>query len=159
MHNKTLTADNLAKKSWPHNHDCPLCYSIPEQLTALGIEPGDQDLAANSLAALKSELAEEKVACKKAQAEAETPARAVEDLKKIADRFAIQIPILEEKVKHLDNKVLDWFIELCAKVLNLERTTKANEDYKSQNARLTQKLESKHLSPLPPGLVFYLIYY
>jgi ribosome-associated toxin RatA of RatAB toxin-antitoxin module len=32
-----------------------------EQLTTLGIELGDQDSTAKSLAALKSELAEEKV--------------------------------------------------------------------------------------------------
>jgi hypothetical protein len=33
-----------------------------EQLAALDIEPGDQDSAAKSLAALKNELAEEKLA-------------------------------------------------------------------------------------------------
>jgi hypothetical protein len=54
-------------------------------------------------------------------------------------------------VKHLDNNVLDGLIKLRAKELNLERTTKANEDYKSQNARLTKELESKLPSPLPFG--------
>jgi hypothetical protein len=29
-----------------------------------------------------------------------------------------------------------------------QRITKANEDYKSENARLTKELESKHMSPL-----------
>jgi hypothetical protein len=43
-----------------------------EQLMTLSVELGDKDSAARSLAALKSELAEEK-----AQAEAETLARAV----------------------------------------------------------------------------------
>jgi hypothetical protein len=79
----------------------------------------------------------------KAQVETETLAYAVEDLKKIADRFAIQILALEDKVKHLDNKVLDMLNEVHAKELSLERVTKANEDYKSQNARLTKMLESK----------------
>jgi hypothetical protein len=45
-----------------------------------------------------------------------------------------QVPTLEEKVKHLDNKVLDGLIELHAKELSLEQITIANEDYKSQNA-------------------------
>jgi cell shape-determining protein MreC len=40
--------------------------------------------------------------------------------------------------------------ELRTKELSLEQTTKANEDYKSQNARLTKKLESKLSKPLPP---------
>jgi chromosome segregation ATPase len=121
-----------------------------EQLMALGIEPGEQDSADKSLAALKSELVEEKAARAKAQTEVETLALAVEDLKKIADRFVTQIPTLEEKVKHLDNKVLDGPTELHAKELNLERTTKANEDYKSQNARLPHELESKLPSPVLP---------
>jgi peptidoglycan hydrolase CwlO-like protein len=64
-------------------------------------------LATRSLATLESELAEEKVVQEKAQTETETLDRAVEDLKKSADRFAAQIPVLEEKVKHLDNQVLD----------------------------------------------------
>jgi uncharacterized coiled-coil protein SlyX len=64
-------------------------------------------LATRSLATLESELAEEKVVQEKAQTETETLDRVVEDLKKSADRFAAQIPVLEEKVKHLDNQVLD----------------------------------------------------
>jgi hypothetical protein len=36
------------------------------QLTALGVEPGNQDCAAKSFAALKNELAEEKAAREKA---------------------------------------------------------------------------------------------
>jgi chromosome segregation ATPase len=90
-----------------------------------------------SLGALKSKLVEEKAAREKAQAEAETLSRVVDDLKK--------------KVKHLDNKVLDGLTELHAKELGLERTTKANEDYKSQNERLIKKLESKLPSTLPSG--------
>jgi hypothetical protein len=51
----------------------------------------------------------------------------VEDLKKTADGLTTQVPILEEKVKHLDNKVLDGLTEIYAKELSLERTTKVNE--------------------------------
>jgi hypothetical protein len=121
-----------------------------EHLMALSIEPGDHDSASKSLAALKSELAEEKVAQEKAQAKVETLARTVGDLKKTTDGLAAKVPFLEEKVKLLDNKVLDGLTEIRAKKLSLERTTKANEDYKSQNTRLTKKLESKLLSPWPP---------
>jgi cell division protein FtsB len=78
-----------------------------EQFMTLGVEPCNQDLAAKSLAALMAELAEEKAAQEKGQAKNETLARAVEDLKKTTERFVAQIPVLEEKVKHLDNKVLD----------------------------------------------------
>jgi uncharacterized coiled-coil protein SlyX len=56
---------------------------------------------------LENELAEEKATRVKAQADAETLAQAVEDLKKMVDRFTAQVPALEEKVKYLDNKVLD----------------------------------------------------
>jgi hypothetical protein len=47
--------------------------------------------------------------------------------------FTTQIPILEEKVKHLDNKVLDELAKIHAKELGLDRTIKANEDYRNQN--------------------------
>jgi signal transduction histidine kinase len=120
-----------------------------EQLTTLNAEPEDHDSVAKSLAALKLELAEEKATREKAQAEAETLARVVEDLKKLVGRFAAQVPVLEEKVKHLDNKVLDGLTELRAKELDLLQTTKADDDYTSQNIWLTKKLESK----LPISLV------
>jgi chromosome segregation ATPase len=119
-----------------------------EQLMALGVEPGDQNLATKSLAALKAELVEEKAGREKAQAEVETLARAVVDLKNSVDKFAAQIPVLEEKVKRLDNKVIDTLTDACAKELSLERVTKANEDYKSQNTQLTRKLESNLPFPL-----------
>jgi chromosome segregation ATPase len=114
-----------------------------EQLLALSVKPGDQDSAAKSLVALKTKLAEEKDAREKVQSENETLARVVDDLKKSADRFATQIPDLEEKIKHLNNKVLDELTELHAHELNLEHTTKANSDYKNQTDRLTRNLESK----------------
>jgi chromosome segregation ATPase len=114
-----------------------------EQLLALSVKPGDQDSAAKSLVALKTKLAEEKDAREKVQSENETLAPVVDDLKKSADRFAAQIPDLEEKIKHLNNKVLDELTELHAHELNLEHTTKANSDYKNQTDRLTRNLESK----------------
>jgi hypothetical protein len=48
--------------------------------------------------------------------------------------FAAQIPALEEKVPHLDNKVIETLNDAHAKELSLERVTKLNEDFKSQNA-------------------------
>jgi phage-related tail protein len=101
---------------------------------ALGIDPSDQDSAAKTFTGLRTEMVKEKTAQEKAQDEVETLAQTVKDLKKTADKFAAQIPILEEKVKHLDNKVIDTFNDARAKELGLERVTKFNEDYKSQNA-------------------------
>jgi hypothetical protein len=45
--------------------------------------------------------------------------RAVKDLK-----------ISTDKVKHLENKVVDGLNEVRARELCLERTTRANDDYK-----------------------------
>jgi hypothetical protein len=67
----------------------------------------------------------------------------VKDLKISTDRFAAQIPTVEDKVKHLENKVVDGLNEVRAQELSLERTTQANDDYKKQNAQLSKKLESK----------------
>jgi hypothetical protein len=86
----------------------------------LDVELGDQDSATKSLAAQKSELAKEKAAREKAQVEAKTLARAVDDLWKMTNRFTTQVPALEEKVKHMDNKVLDGLTELRTKELDLE---------------------------------------
>jgi hypothetical protein len=68
--------------------------------------------------------------------------RAVKDLKISTDKFTAQIPTLEDKVKHLKNKVVDGLNEVWARELCMECTTRANEDYKKQNAQLTKKLES-----------------
>jgi hypothetical protein len=68
-----------------------------------------------------------------AQAEVDTLTRVVKGLMISADKFAAQVPTLEEKIKHLDNKVIDGLNEIRAKELDLERTTKANDDYKNQN--------------------------
>jgi chromosome segregation ATPase len=129
-----------------------------EKLMALSVEPGDQDSVAKSLVALKSELAEEKATWEKAWVEVETLAEAIEDLKKTTSRFAAQVPTLEEKVKHLDNKVIDSLTEPYTKELSLEWTTKANEDYKSQNSRLTKKLETKHSLLISPRCCLWIYY-
>jgi predicted nucleic acid-binding Zn-ribbon protein len=123
-----------------------------EQLTTLNVDLGDKDSTTRYLASLKSKLADEKAARKEAKDEVQTLARACANLKKTADKFTTQVPELEQKV-------LDWLTELYAKELSLERTTKVNKNYKSQNARLTKKLESKLSSLLPPmSYIFYLIY-
>jgi hypothetical protein len=82
---------------------------------ALGVEPGDQDSVAKFLATLKSELAEEKAGQGEAQAKVETLAWVVDGLKKTTDRFAAQVPALEEKVKYMDNKFLDGLTKFAPK--------------------------------------------
>jgi hypothetical protein len=114
-----------------------------EQLMALGVAPDDPDSATKTFADLKAELEREKVARETAHIEVDTLTQAVKSLKISADNFSTQIHVLEEKVKHLENKVFDGLNEVQARELCLELTTKANDDYKSQNTQLTQKLESK----------------
>jgi hypothetical protein len=58
-----------------------------EQLLALGVEPGDENSAAKSLAALKIELVQEKVTREKAQIEAKTLTQAVDELKETTDQL------------------------------------------------------------------------
>jgi hypothetical protein len=72
-------------------------------------------------------------------------ARVVKDLKISADKFATQIHTLEDKGKHLKNKVVDGLNEVRAWEFYLEHTTRANNDYKKQNTQLNKKLESKSL--------------
>jgi phage-related tail protein len=97
---------------------------------ALGIIPGDPNSAAKAFADLKTELDKEKIAWKAAQIEVDTLAQAVKDLKISADKFATQIPTLEDKVKHLENKVVDGLNEVRPWELCLECTTQASDDYK-----------------------------
>jgi chromosome segregation ATPase len=110
---------------------------------ALGFILGDLDSAAKAFTILKIELDKEKTARKAAQIEVDTLAQAVKDLKISAEKFATQIPTLEDKVKHLENKVVDGLNEVRAWELCLECTTWANDDYKKQNTQLINKLESK----------------
>jgi chromosome segregation ATPase len=125
-----------------------------DQLMGLGVIPGDPDSATKAFADLRDELAKEKAAREMAQVEVDTLTRTVESLKIIADKSAAQIPVHEEKVKHLDNKVIDGLNEIRARELCLEHTTKANSDYKSQNAQLTRKLESKFPWSFKPWSTF-----
>jgi hypothetical protein len=101
---------------------------------ALDVVLGDQDSGTKAFADLKTELNNEKAAQKAAQIEVDTLAQAVKDLKISNDKFAAQIPTLEDKVKYLENKVVDGLNEVRARELCLECTTRANEDYKKQNA-------------------------
>jgi hypothetical protein len=110
---------------------------------ALGIVPGDPDSTTKAFADLEIELDKEKVVQNATQIEVDTPTRAVKDLRISADKFVAQIPTLEDKVKHLENKLMDGLNEVTAQELCLECTTLANDDYKKQNGRLTKKLESK----------------
>jgi hypothetical protein len=73
---------------------------------------------------------------------------AIKDLKILANKFAAQIPTLEDKAKDLKNTVVDMLNEVSAQELRLERTTRANEDYEKQNTRLIKKLESKSFGRL-----------
>jgi chromosome segregation ATPase len=115
---------------------------------ALGIVLGDPDSATKAFADLKTELDNEKATQNVAQIKVGTMAWAVKDLKISADKFTPQIPTLEDKVKYLENKVVDGLNEVRARELCLERTTQANNDYKKQNAQLTKKLESKSLGSI-----------
>jgi predicted nucleic acid-binding Zn-ribbon protein len=85
-----------------------------DQLLALGIIPGAPDSEAKALANLKVDLDEEKAARVTAQVEVDVLSRAVHDLKVSADRFATQIPTLEDKVKHLEDKVVEGLKEVRA---------------------------------------------
>jgi phage-related tail protein len=74
---------------------------------AMGIIPGDLDSVAKAFANLKAKLEKGKVARETAKAEVDILTRSVKDLKISADKFVTQVTILEEKVKRLDNKVID----------------------------------------------------
>jgi carboxylesterase type B len=112
---------------------------------ALGIVPGDPDSTAKAFVDLKTKLDMEKATRIVAQIEIDVLTRAVKDLKISPDRFAARFPTLKDKVKHLQNQVVDELNEVRARELYLERTTQANDNYKKQNAQLSKKLESKSL--------------
>jgi chromosome segregation ATPase len=112
---------------------------------ALGIVLGDPDSATKAFANLKAELDKEKSTQITSQVEIDMLTRAVKDLKISADKFATQIPTLEDKVNHLKNKVVDGLNEVRSWELCLECTTQSNDDYRKQNAQLTKNLESKSL--------------
>jgi peptidoglycan hydrolase CwlO-like protein len=62
-------------------------------------------------------LAEQKAVWAMAQADIEALARAVEELKKMVDKFTARVPSLEDHVKHLENKVIDSLTEIQAREL------------------------------------------
>jgi hypothetical protein len=97
---------------------------------ALGVVPGDPDSTTKAFADLKTELDMQRVAWIAGQVKIDVLTRAVKDLKISTDRFVAQISTLEDKVKHLENKVVDGLNEVRAWELCLEHTTWANEDYK-----------------------------
>jgi peptidoglycan hydrolase CwlO-like protein len=99
-----------------------------EQFAALGREPGDHDSATKSIFTLKNELAEEKLAREKAQADADTLSQAVDEMKKAVDKLAAHVPSLEAHVKNMNNKIIDLNTELRARELSLERTTITKDD-------------------------------
>jgi hypothetical protein len=116
-----------------------------DQLMTLCIIPGYPDWADKAFVDLKVDLDGEKAAQLTAQIEVDVLSRVVKDLKISADKFAPQIPTLEDKVKHLENNVVDGLNEVQARELFLERTTWGNDDYQKQISQLTKKLESKSL--------------
>jgi hypothetical protein len=79
---------------------------------ALHIVPGDPNSAANAFIDLKNELVKETAVREVAEIKVKTLTRAIGDLKISANRFVAQIPSLEVKVNHLDNKVIDGLNEL-----------------------------------------------
>jgi hypothetical protein len=123
----------------------PYPAEYKKQLMVLGIVPDDPDSLTKAFIDMKTELDKEKTAWIIAQIEIDMLTRVVKDLKISVDMFAARIPTLEDKVKHLENKVVDGLNEVRAWELCLECTTRANDDYKKQNTQLTKKLESKSL--------------
>jgi peptidoglycan hydrolase CwlO-like protein len=97
-----------------------LAEAFVEQLTTLGVKPGDQDSVANSIAALKNELPNEKQAREKVRTDAKTLSRAVEELKKTIDKLSAYVPSLEAQTKTLNDKIADLNTELHARELSLE---------------------------------------
>jgi hypothetical protein len=112
---------------------------------ALGIVSGDLDSATKAFIDLKIELDKENASRIAAQIEIDVLTWVVKDMKVYADRFAAQLLTLKNQVKQLENKVVVGLNEIRARELCLKRTTRANGDYKKQNAQLTKNVESKSL--------------
>jgi hypothetical protein len=96
---------------------------------ALGIIPGAPNSETKAFADLKEDLDEEKATRIMAQIEVDILSWAARDLKISTHKFATQIPTLEDKVKHLENKVVDGLNKIQAWELCLECTTQVNDDY------------------------------
>jgi hypothetical protein len=116
-------------RSWFH------LAEYKDQLMALSVIPGAPSSEAKAFLDLKVDLDEEKVARVVAEIKPDVLSRAIWDLKISTDRFATQIPSLEDKIKHLEDKVVEGLNEVRAQELCmewelcLERTTRANDDY------------------------------
>jgi hypothetical protein len=74
---------------------------------ALAMIPGAPDSKAKAFADMKVYLDEEKATRVTAQIETGVLSRAVRDLKISANKYATQIPILEDKVMYLEDKVVE----------------------------------------------------
>jgi hypothetical protein len=85
-----------------------------DQLMALGFIPSDPDLASKAFANWEADLDEEKATRLAAQIEVDVLTWVVKVLKISADRFGSQIPTLKDKVKHLENKVVEGLKEVRA---------------------------------------------
>jgi hypothetical protein len=83
-----------------------------DQLLALGVTPGSPASKTQALASLKADPNRKKASRVLAQVEADILSWAVCDLKVSADSFTTQIPILEDKVKHLEDKVVEGLKEV-----------------------------------------------
>jgi chromosome segregation ATPase len=112
-----------------------------EQLATLGIKPGDQNSAVDTITALKNELADKTQAQEKFQTDTKTLSRVVEVFKKTADQLPAYVPSLDAHVKTLNNTITNLNTELHAGELSLEWTTATKDDFQHQSTRLTKKLE------------------
>jgi predicted nucleic acid-binding Zn-ribbon protein len=83
-----------------------------DQLMVLNIVHSDPDSATKAFANLKAELDKEKAARITGQVEIDVLTRVVKNLKISADRFTRQISTLKDKIKHLENKVVDGLNEI-----------------------------------------------
>jgi hypothetical protein len=124
-----LHLENQVISEYTLDWSWPCLTEYKDQLVAHGVTPGTQDSETKAFAVLKADLDAEKATRIMAQVKADVLSWAVQDLKISTDRFSTQIPTLEDKVKHLENKVLDGLNKIRAWELCLEWTTRANDDY------------------------------
>jgi predicted nucleic acid-binding Zn-ribbon protein len=87
---------------------------------------GDQESAADTVAALQKELANEQQAQEEARKDVETLARAIDEPKKTVDQFSTHVPTLEAQVKTLNKTIMDV---TTAKELILGHHTTAKDSF------------------------------
>jgi hypothetical protein len=100
-----------------------------DQLLDLGVTPGAPGSEAMTLANPKAAPDEEETTRVMAQVQADVLSRSLHDRKVSANRFASKIPTLEDRVKNLEDKVVEGLKELRARLLYLEPTTLINDNY------------------------------